>query len=100
MTQHPRRLPRETVAILLEAAKAREGLQWWEIELALDLTKGSREAWMNGKVTKPPLQGMCRLAQHLNVTGDELMAAVCDDELPEWVPAPFAKRELARRRST
>lgn len=93
---HPHRLPRNALAVLIEAAKARSGKEWWEIELSLNLTKGSRQAWMNGKVSKPPLYGVATLANHLLITGDELMACVVDDKLPSWVPQAFIDRELSR----
>lgn len=93
---HPHRLPRNSLGVLIEAAKARAGLEWWEVELALGIHKGSREAWVNGKVTKPPLIGVCRLAHHLKITGDELMACVVENELPLWIPVEYVERELAR----
>ena len=42
----------------------------------------------------PPLIGVCRLADYLEITGDELMACIVHDELPPWVPKQFKEREL------
>jgi hypothetical protein len=83
-------MPANTVGRLLLAAKLREGAEWKQLERELGILKGTREFWLNGRVTRLPLIPVHRLAAALKISGRDLMRAAVHDELPPW-----ALRELA-----
>lgn len=90
---NPRTRPRNALALLLEAGKLRSETEWWQIDAELGLNKATRDSWLSGKTTKPPVYGICLLSRHLKITPDEMVAAVLDHTLPAWVPRGFIERE-------
>src|SRR5919109_1290297 len=54
----------------------------------LGIPPGTIEGWELGRVTKPPLQDVLRLARFLGISSAEIEAAVLEEDAGEASPAP------------
>ncbi len=83
------------LALLLTAAKREQGLDWLTIEIALDLRRSTREAWMNGSTVRLPYVDLMRLCTHLGLTAEECFEAVIEHRLPEKWERWYVERDGA-----
>jgi transcriptional regulator with XRE-family HTH domain len=73
MTAQP--TPRGPLGHLIEARKTALGLEWEDVWRASGVRKTTLESWLNGRVREPPLRGVLRLRQALEIPFEDLEAA-------------------------
>jgi transcriptional regulator with XRE-family HTH domain len=79
--------PRQTaLGRLLQERRQAAGYSRTRVGQLIGLKPGTIEGWELGRVAKPPIHDVLRLAYFLRISGDEIQEAVFEDA--EEIPAP------------
>ena len=96
--------PRQTaLGRLLQDRRESAGFSRTRIGELVDIKAGTIEGWELGRVARPPIHDVLRLAHFLSISADEIQRAVFEDagEAPSAEEAPEEQegRKARRRRS-
>jgi DNA-binding transcriptional regulator YiaG len=84
--------PRSALGRLLQSRREALGYSRTRAGAILGIPPGTIEGWELGRVTKPPLQDVLRLARFLGISSAEIEAAVLEEGVgkasPAAAPAP------------
>jgi transcriptional regulator with XRE-family HTH domain len=73
--------PRNTLGTLLQARRSQQGYSRARVAEAVGISPGTIEGWEIGRVVKPPLTDVLRLARFLSIPLEEIeQAALADDD--------------------
>lgn len=85
--------PRNTLGTLLQERRSQQGYSRARVAEAVGISPGTIEGWEIGRVVKPPLTDVLRLARFLSIPLEEIeQAALADDD--------DTQREHERKQST
>jgi transcriptional regulator with XRE-family HTH domain len=96
--------PRQTaLGRLLQDRRESAGYSRTRIGELVGIKPGTIEGWELGRVARPPIHDILRLAHFLGIAADEIQLAVFDDAgvapTPADVPAEQERKKARRRRS-
>jgi transcriptional regulator with XRE-family HTH domain len=73
--------PRNTLGTLLQERRSQQGYSRARVAEAVGISPGTIEGWEIGRVVKPPLTDVLRLARFLSIPLEEIeQAALADDD--------------------
>lgn len=102
VTEGSARVPRQTtLARLLQDRREAAGISRARLGATIGISPGTIEGWEMGRVAKPPIHDVLRLAHYLRITPDEVARATFEDAEPVPPPDEFPgekERKQARRR--
>jgi transcriptional regulator with XRE-family HTH domain len=93
--------PRQTsLGRLLQDRRESAGYSRTRVGELVGIKAGTIEGWELGRVARPPIHDVLRLAHFLGISADEIQRAVFDDagEAPIAADAPEQERKKGRRR--
>jgi transcriptional regulator with XRE-family HTH domain len=80
--------PQTALGNLLKTRRAALGYSRTRLGALLGIPPGTIEGWELGRVAKPPLHDVLKMARFLGISSAEIEAAVLDAEEPETPPRP------------
>src|SRR4051794_15018680 len=97
-------MPRQTaLGRLLQERREAAGYSRTRIGALVGIKPGTIEGWELGRVAKPPIHDVLRLAEFLRIPSDDIVRAVFEDAEPVPSPPPRDRGEedaaRGRRRS-